>query len=117
MVDLLERDTELERIGSLVRDVASGSGRVVLIEGPAGIGKTALLDAACGLAAAAVFPSAALAAPSSNASSRTASSASSWNAAAGQLLPAAATATLEVVHHVYWACAGSRRPTSAAHRP
>src|SRR5947209_19644783 len=47
---LLERDRELERIALLLEDCVAGDGGVLLVEGPAGIGKTALLDAAGGLA-------------------------------------------------------------------
>ena len=43
---LLERDAELERLGVLLGDASEGRGGVVLIEGPPGIGKTGLLDAA-----------------------------------------------------------------------
>src|SRR6185295_9535617 len=40
---LLERDGELGTIEDLVRAAASGDARLVLVEGPAGIGKTRLL--------------------------------------------------------------------------
>src|ERR1035441_1621896 len=40
---LLDRDAELETITSVGRVVAGGHGRALLIEGPAGIGKTALM--------------------------------------------------------------------------
>ena len=40
---LLERDAELAELDALVADAAAGSGRLVLIEGPAGIGKSGLL--------------------------------------------------------------------------
>src|SRR4051812_39203857 len=43
---LLERDAELGRLGALLGDAGEGRGGVVLIEGPPGIGKTGLLDAA-----------------------------------------------------------------------
>ena len=43
---LLERSEELARIGSALAEARSGRGRFVVIEGPAGIGKTALLAAA-----------------------------------------------------------------------
>jgi class 3 adenylate cyclase/DNA-binding CsgD family transcriptional regulator len=49
-VDLLERDTELEILDEHVRSAARGSGGVLAIEGPAGIGKTALLQARLGAA-------------------------------------------------------------------
>jgi DNA-binding CsgD family transcriptional regulator len=42
---LLERNEELARIESALSEARSGQGRLVVIEGPAGIGKTALLDA------------------------------------------------------------------------
>ncbi|TWF75696.1 regulatory LuxR family protein [Pseudonocardia hierapolitana] len=42
---LLERDAELGRVDALVDSVAGGAGRVLFVEGPAGIGKTRLLDA------------------------------------------------------------------------
>ena len=43
---LLERSDELARIESALSDARSGSGTFVVIEGPAGIGKTSLLAAA-----------------------------------------------------------------------
>jgi DNA-binding CsgD family transcriptional regulator len=43
---LLERRQELARIESALEDACSGGGRFVVVEGPAGIGKTALLAAA-----------------------------------------------------------------------
>ncbi|MFL5887135.1 MAG: AAA family ATPase, partial [Thermoleophilaceae bacterium] len=43
---LLEREHELEQIGRLVDEACGGRGRTVLIEGPGGIGKTRLLEAA-----------------------------------------------------------------------
>ena len=43
VASLLERDAEVDEPGGLVRDIGSGDGRVVLIEGPAGIGKSRLL--------------------------------------------------------------------------
>jgi DNA-binding CsgD family transcriptional regulator len=48
---LLERSEELVRIGSALAEARSGRGRFVLVEGPAGIGKTALLTAARAAAA------------------------------------------------------------------
>jgi hypothetical protein len=42
---LLDRDAELETITSLGKKVAGGHGRALLVEGPAGIGKTALMHA------------------------------------------------------------------------
>lgn len=41
--DLLERDTELAVLRAAAADAASGDGRVALITGPAGVGKTRLL--------------------------------------------------------------------------
>lgn len=43
--ELLERAEELSTIARAISDVASGSGRLVIVEGEAGIGKTALLRA------------------------------------------------------------------------
>jgi predicted ATPase len=43
---LLERSDELARIESALADARTGRGRFVVVEGPAGIGKTALLAAA-----------------------------------------------------------------------
>jgi DNA-binding CsgD family transcriptional regulator len=43
---LLERNDELARIESALVDARTGHGRFVVVEGPAGIGKTALLAAA-----------------------------------------------------------------------
>lgn len=42
---LLERDSELARLRELLDEARSGSGRLVLVEGPAGIGKSELLRA------------------------------------------------------------------------
>jgi DNA-binding CsgD family transcriptional regulator len=47
---LLEREPELGRIQEAIRHAGSGAGGLVVIGGPAGIGKTALLQAACGMA-------------------------------------------------------------------
>lgn len=47
---LLERDRELELIGVLLEGCVAGEGGVLLVEGPAGIGKTALLESASGRA-------------------------------------------------------------------
>jgi ATP/maltotriose-dependent transcriptional regulator MalT len=44
--DLVERETERAAIGEVVADARRGSGRLLVIEGPAGIGKTRLLQAA-----------------------------------------------------------------------
>ncbi|HVL94677.1 MAG TPA: AAA family ATPase [Solirubrobacteraceae bacterium] len=43
---LLERDAEIAEIRRLATDSTAGQGRIVLVEGPAGIGKTALLQTA-----------------------------------------------------------------------
>ena len=43
---LLEREVELDRLNALLDGAASGDGGVLLIEAPAGLGKTALLEAA-----------------------------------------------------------------------
>ena len=47
---LLEREAELEQIGDALRTAAVGSGRIVVIEGAPGIGKSSLLDEAAELA-------------------------------------------------------------------
>ena len=47
---LLERDIELDAIGAAVDTVAGGRGRVLALEGAAGIGKSSLLRAAEALA-------------------------------------------------------------------
>ena len=49
-VGLLEREEELERLGQLMAGAADGRGAAVVLEGPAGIGKTSLLQAALRLA-------------------------------------------------------------------
>lgn len=41
---IFSRDTQVEQISSLLSDVQNGSGRIVLYEGEAGIGKSRLLD-------------------------------------------------------------------------
>jgi DNA-binding CsgD family transcriptional regulator len=48
----LERDSELGAIGAAVAEAGEGRGRIVLVEAPAGLGKTSLLEAASDLAAA-----------------------------------------------------------------
>jgi DNA-binding CsgD family transcriptional regulator len=50
---LVERERELRRIGALIAAVAEGAAGALVIEGPAGIGKTSLLAAARGRARAA----------------------------------------------------------------
>ncbi|WP_028927183.1 helix-turn-helix transcriptional regulator [Pseudonocardia acaciae] len=44
---LLERDAEQALLGAALADALAGSGRVALIQGSPGIGKTRLLDAVC----------------------------------------------------------------------
>lgn len=44
---LLERERELVELAAALTDAQQGRGRVVLVEAPAGIGKTSLLRAAC----------------------------------------------------------------------
>ena len=51
--DLLERDAELATFMDLAERALAGKGGVVLVEGPAGIGKTRLTEAALARAAAA----------------------------------------------------------------
>ncbi len=46
MSELLERDDELERISALLDGARAGDGAALALEGPPGIGKTRLLDAA-----------------------------------------------------------------------
>src|SRR5688500_9977635 len=43
---LLERETELERVAALLAGTHAGQGKVLVISGEAGIGKTSLLDTA-----------------------------------------------------------------------
>ena len=47
---LLEREPELHRMQEAIREAGDGAGGLVVIGGPAGIGKTALLQAASGMA-------------------------------------------------------------------
>jgi len=44
LMEFVGREQELHNLNMYLRDVKGGKGRVILIEGPAGIGKTALLD-------------------------------------------------------------------------
>ncbi|MGH2992513.1 MAG: ATP-binding protein, partial [Solirubrobacterales bacterium] len=48
---LLERDRELDELGDALTGAQQGRGRVVLVEAPAGLGKTSLLAAASEIAA------------------------------------------------------------------
>jgi hypothetical protein len=52
---LLERERDLPALDNALRDAEAGRGRFVLLEAPAGLGKTSLLDAACAAAAAIGF--------------------------------------------------------------
>jgi DNA-binding CsgD family transcriptional regulator len=49
---LLEREADLETLGARLEEARTGAGGIALVEGPAGIGKTRLLDTVRGLAAA-----------------------------------------------------------------
>ena len=53
--ELLERDAELAAFQALIESARAGRGRLVIIEGPAGIGKTALLTQTRRIAEAAGF--------------------------------------------------------------
>lgn len=48
---LVERDVELRRLRALTAAAATGRGGAIVLEGPAGIGKTSLVAAASELAA------------------------------------------------------------------
>ena len=50
--ELFDRDDELAVISDLVKRAAGGSAGILFIEGPAGVGKTRLLEAAAEMAAA-----------------------------------------------------------------
>jgi hypothetical protein len=50
---LLERDTEVQVIAALAQGAEHGSGALVVVEAPAGLGKSALLDHAAASASAA----------------------------------------------------------------
>ena len=50
------RDDEIEKLSGFVDDIASGVGRTIVIDGPVGIGKTRLLQAATERAAVAGVP-------------------------------------------------------------
>jgi predicted ATPase len=43
-MELLEREPHLEQLEEHLRQAAAGHGRVVLVGGEAGVGKTALVD-------------------------------------------------------------------------
>ena len=47
---LLDRDDELAALGRQLQAVRAGTGQVMVVEGPAGIGKSSLLAAAAGVA-------------------------------------------------------------------
>ena len=49
--DLLERETELAALAASFSDVRAGSGRLVLVAGEAGVGKSALVRSYCAEAA------------------------------------------------------------------
>jgi predicted ATPase len=49
-VELIERDDELAAIAAVVANAASAAGGVLIVEGPAGVGKTRLLGALVQLA-------------------------------------------------------------------
>lgn len=53
--ELIERESELTQVRELLNQAREGQGRLLSIEGPAGIGKTSLLEAACAGAARAGF--------------------------------------------------------------
>ena len=48
--ELLERALLVRRLDSWLRDTGQGTGRLVLVSGEAGIGKTALLSSFCSAA-------------------------------------------------------------------
>jgi predicted ATPase len=52
---LLDRERELAGIGRLIKAAREGSGGLVVVEGPAGIGKTRLVHEAARVASAAGF--------------------------------------------------------------
>ena len=49
-VRLLERERELATLRTRLRDARAGTGQLLMVRGPAGIGKTGLLDAASTMA-------------------------------------------------------------------
>ena len=44
-MELLERETALAEVEAALADAAAGEGRVVLVAGEAGVGKTSLVEA------------------------------------------------------------------------
>jgi tRNA A37 threonylcarbamoyladenosine biosynthesis protein TsaE len=46
--ELVERERALEAFGTALADAAKGSGRLLLVAGEAGAGKTAVVQAFCG---------------------------------------------------------------------
>ena len=44
---LVEREPELACVAAALGEAAAGAGRLVVVEGPSGIGKSSVLDAAC----------------------------------------------------------------------
>jgi hypothetical protein len=117
---LLEREVERDRIRAVVASAASGQGGLLLIDGPAGIGKTALLGVACSEAVRTGFEHA-YGVVRQLFERRLLGSRSGWRNAAhrgfagaaatvlwphtGQARGADAVASLEVVHALYWLCA------------
>lgn len=55
-MDMVERELELQTLSALLDEAAAGRGRVAVVEGPAGIGKSRLL-AGCVAAPAPAAPS------------------------------------------------------------
>src|SRR6478672_706119 len=53
---LIERDAELDVLHDAVNGLAKGTGRVVVIDGSAGLGKSALVEQAAAIAARAGYP-------------------------------------------------------------
>src|SRR5438132_90793 len=55
-VSLIGRDDELARLGAWVRELRTGRGNAVLVEGESGIGKSMLVRTACADTEFPVFP-------------------------------------------------------------